>query len=332
MLKKWLSAALKLLISIALIWFLIEKVGVDLTDTRERLLGIDPWMLALGFGILTLQVIICVFRWRAVLGAINTYLSYLTALRFFMIGSFFNQVLPSSVGGDAVRIYKSYQEGLPLGRAINGVMLERVATVIALVIVVLLVQPFFLPRVGEEASSWIVPGLIILALAAVGGLVFLMVLDRLPSSISHLKIVRGLALVAADTRKVFLTPLSSIKSLSWAALGHVNLTLGIYILALGLELEVTWIDCLALLPPVILVTTIPISLAGWGVREGAMVWAFALIGVPKEGSLALSVLFGLVTIVISLPGAVLWLMSGGRKERIPDEISIPDAVSQSRDL
>ncbi|HEC14310.1 MAG TPA: UPF0104 family protein, partial [Rhodospirillales bacterium] len=100
-----------------------------------------------------------------------------------------------------------------------------------------------------------------------------------------------------------------------------------FVLALGLGLDVTFVDCLVLFPPVLLVTTLPISIAGWGVREGAMVAAFGLVGVPAEGALVLSILFGLLSIAISLPGGVIWLMSQDRKEKIviPEEESAAEA-------
>ena len=87
-------------------------------------------------------------------------------------------------------------------------------------------------------------------------------------------------------------------------------------LALGLDLDVGLADCLVLIPPVLLITTLPISIAGWGVRELSMVAAFALIGVSDEGAVALSVLFGLVIAVMSLPGGLIWLLGEDRAANI----------------
>jgi len=118
---------------------------------------------------------------------------------------------------------------------------------------------------------------------------------------------------AADTRRVFLQPLHTVRVLFWAIAGNANITFAVFLMAMSLGLEVTWLDCLILVPPVILVTTLPISIAGWGVREGAMVTAFGLVGVPAEGALVLSLMFGLWGIVMGLPGGVIWLLSRDRK-------------------
>ena len=73
---------------------------------------------------------------------------------------------------------------------------------------------------------------------------------------------------------------------------------------------------MVLVPPVLLVTTLPISIAGWGVREGAMVGAMALIGVPQEGALVLSLILGLLSLIACLPGGVVWMMSSEKRKEL----------------
>ncbi len=312
--KKGVAVALKFLVSGALIWFLLSRV--DLGDAKTRIAEVAPDMLLLATFIFFVQIAIAVFRWQVVLAAIGAPLRFAKAFALTYIGIFFNQTLPSSVGGDAVRIYKAYRGGLPLGSSVNSVMLERVATVVGLLLLVVVVLPLFLPRLDEGTGRLFLFGGIISFLAAVAGTAVLMVLDRLPGSFMSWRVIRGLAALATDTRKVFLSPGSSFRALALSVAGHINLTASVYFLALGLGLDVTFIDCLVLFPPVLLVTTLPISIAGWGVREGAMVAAFGLIGVPAEGALVLSILYGLLSIAISLPGGVIWFMSSDRKEKI----------------
>ena len=319
MIKKWLTLALKVTVSLTLIWFLLD--GIDIAAAKKRLVEILPEMLILACAIFVFQMVFAVLRWQAVLTAIQSPLSFLKALQFAYIGVFFNQTLPSSVGGDAVRIYFTHREGLTLSGAINGIMLERVAGMFALIILVLATQPFFLPRVGDGNAAWILPAISLFAVTAVAGLCFIMILDRLPPSLHRWWLIRGLALLAIDARRVFLNPFHALKALGWATLGYLLLTLGVYVLALGINLNITWTDCIALIPPVILVTILPISIAGWGVREGAMVVAMGLIGVPAEGALVLSLMFGLVAIITSLPGGLAWLCSGKINNRKNIEVT-----------
>jgi len=309
--KNNIILALKFLVSGALIWFLID--GIDLGAASIRILKADLKILALVMVLTVLQVGICVVRWRAVLEAINGVLSVSNCFRLYLVGIFFNQALPSAVGGDAVRIYRAYQEGLSLHCSINGVMLERVATVLGLIILMVFATPFFINRVHSEDVAWIIPTLSILGVSGVAGVIVLMYLDRLPSKYSHWRFVQGLAILAADTRRVFLSNVYAFKVLSWSLMGHINIALIVFLLGFSIGLEITWFDCMVLMPPVLLMMTLPISIAGWGVREQAMVAAFALVNVPGEGALALSIMFGLVGLVSGLPGGIVWLVSSDKK-------------------
>lgn len=93
------------------------------------------------------------------------------------------------------------------------------------------------------------------------------------------------------------------------------MSLIVFVLTLGLNLDITFAECLLLFPPVLLIQTLPISVAGWGVREGAMVAFLALAGIDGDGALALSILYGLVLALTSLPGAIMWVASRGRSVR-----------------
>jgi hypothetical protein len=224
-------------------------------------------------------------------------------------------------------MYIAKRAGVPLGASINSVLLERGALVIALVLIVTAMQPYFMTRVPDDQEGLILTSVAVLFVLMVVGLIVLMNLDRLPSRYSHWRVVRGLAMLASDSRLVFLSPQWASKILAWSLVGHVNVTLSIYILALGLKLDVSMLDCLALFPPVMLATTLPISIAGWGVREGAMVAAFGLIGVSQEGAVVLSLLAGILAIVASLPGGIIWLMSGYRRKDIETETAAVEADS-----
>ena len=312
---KWLALSLKFLVSGLLIWFLAR--GIDSGDAWARLREIDTRMLAGAAGVLVVQICVGGMRWRAVLNAIGVKFGILNAIRLFYIGVFFNKALPSSVGGDPVRMYKAYRLGLDLRSAVNGVLLERVITVVALVVLADITLPWFLPRVDAATAALLMPAVGLVTVGCVTGLVFLMALDRLPAALRRWRVVRGLGHLCVDARKVFLSTRHLPRALFWGLLTHINMSLVVLILAMGLGLDVIWLDCLTLVPLVLLIMTVPISIGGWGVRETAMVALFGLVDVPAEGALVLSVVFGLVGIVVSIPGGIVWLLSRERAEN-PD--------------
>ena len=87
---------------------------------------------------------------------------------------------------------------------------------------------------------------------------------------------------------------------------HIFSILAIYALALSVEVDLGLQTLLIAIPPVFLLTIVPISLAGWGVRESGMVGILMLVGAQKEEILVISVLYGLLLILAALPGAWFW--------------------------
>ena len=310
MLKKTLAIALKILVSGTLIWYLLKDIDVD--AALIRLQGADLPLLFCAIALFLLQVLLGGWRWRIVSKAIHAPIDFINALRMFYIGMFFNQALPGGTGGDAVRVYLAYKDGLELRGAINGVMLERLVTVIGLVLLLDMAQPFLQARIDPSAAEWVLSSAALLTLGVVGGLAFIMVVDRFFKNLNHWRIVRGLSNLSTDTRQVFLKLGNVFPITALGLLTHINLSLCVFVLAESIGLGVSVMDCLMLVPPVLLITVIPISIGGWGIRETAMVTAFGLIGVPSEGALVLSILVGLVGLGISLPGGLVWLMSRER--------------------
>lgn len=307
MVKRWLPWVLKGGLSVGLVGWVLSKV--DLAAAWEQAKGIDPSMLALSLGLMIAQVALGSVRWRMVLRALEAPFSMAQAFVVYYIGNFFSLVLPGAVGGDAVRMWFSRKAGLPLHSAVNSVMLERAVTVYGLVLLVCLSQPMLQARVPDLPGGWIFQAILVVCTV---GILALALMDRLPASLRHLRLVHGLALLAADTRAFFFHAGWSLSTLAVAVLGHVNLSLAVYVLAVGLKMDVHLLDCLVLVPPVILAMTLPISIAGWGVRETAMVTAFSFVGVPAEAAVVLSVVYGIITMVSSLPGGLVFLLSGAR--------------------
>jgi hypothetical protein len=310
MIKRSASWAVKLALTGGALWYLQEKVDLGAAWAVGK--SISPVMFLTAFLLQVVQVLICAGRWRMVLWALGEDLPFRQACEIFCIGNFFGQVLPGAVGGDAVRMWKTHRAGLSLTASVNSVALERVATVFGLIFLVAVSQPLLLDRLAGHFPVWAFPGL---TLAGLAGIIVLGLLDRAPRSLGHLRLVRGFAQLAFDTRRLFFRPRRALPLLLVVVIGHINLALVIYVLAIGLSIDVSALDCMVLVPPVILIATLPISMAGWGPREMAMITAFGFIGVSKEHATALSVLFGAASVLIALPGGVFWLLA--RREAAP---------------
>lgn len=301
--RRSIAVILKVLISLALIWFILDSVGVE--DSFARILNADANWLALALAIGMVQVLICTLRWLAVLKGLDAELSFVQAFKYWYVGAFFNQVLPSGAGGDVVRGYLAYKNGLGVAPVLSSLFLDRAATVLALVLLVASMTPFAAGNM--ENGRWFVQIVGLVLAGCFAGLAMVMVLDKLPQSWSRFRVVKVMHHLAKDARRVMLHPYRAGELLFWSVLGHMNLVLVVYVLFQAIDADVSMVDCMLLFPPVLLVQVIPASIAGWGIREWSMVSMFALVGVEAEAALAVSILFGLAMIVASLPGLAVWL-------------------------
>jgi hypothetical protein len=196
-----------------------------------------------------------------------------------------------------------------MGKSINSIFLDRLAALMSLMFLIAISLPYVMELLPDQATFWSYAMLIVASLA---GFAALFHANRLPRRIQHWRLVQGLASLAADTRKLSLHMNNLLPVAGLALFIHLLTICVIYVLAAGLEIEISFLDCFFLVPPVILAMTLPISIAGWGVREGAMIVTMGLIGVSQESALVLSVLFGLGITLAALPGGVIWLFSRDR--------------------
>lgn len=299
----------KLSVSGALVGYLLSKA--DLAEIGRTMAGLSPSFGLAALGLMLIQLMGLTLRWGIITRALQAPVTFGTGLRLVFIGMFFNQTLPSSIGGDAVRIWEGHRSaGLPMGAAFNGVLLDRFVALGVLLLIVALTLPQLMGIIHSPAVAWSVG--LMLAAALVGFLVLLN-MDRMPKGLLAWKVARVLARLSADGRRVFLCPRVTPRTVLISAAIHGMSALVIYVLAHGLGIPLALWHCLVLVPPIILITTLPISMAGWGVREGAMVVALGYVGVSSQDALTISVLFGLAAVLAGLPGGVLWAIQHHRR-------------------
>ena len=225
-------------------------------------------------------------------------------LKIVLVGLFFNQVLPTGVGGDAVRVWRCSKIGIGLGAALRSILLDRACGYLVLIVAYAASLSSLLHTLADPRQKALV---VVMLGAGLLGLVALFVVDRLPRPLLNLRVIAPLAELSRGSRRLFAKP-----ARCGAVLGLSTLTIGLSILAFklvadGVGSRLSFGTWLAIVPPVTLLQLLPISLAGWGVREVALVVMLASFGVPTEAALATSVLLGFCLIVIGLPGGLIWL-------------------------
>ena len=301
--RKVLLLFLKVVVSAAVLWFLSRKV--DLSEMVARMVGIDAVLLAAGFVLLILQAIIQAIRWHLVLQVARAPLSMVHVVRLVLVSLFVAQVLPVVIGGDAVRTWLATRIGVPLGAAVSSVVLERASHFLGLCLLVLGGLPFFLMRFPGAAPPWV---FVAVTGAGVAALAALLHADRLGRRFEGRRLARGLIRLATDTRALFLHPRMAAAQITLSVAGHALMATVVFLIGRGLGLDAGFVDCLVLVPPVMLTAVLPVSYAGWGVREAAMVGAFGMTGMASGDALTLSLVFAATLVASRLPGGVVLLL------------------------
>lgn len=301
--RRFLAFALKAGISALLLYFAIAGVNLGVLGARLKELKIE-WMLC-AVALAGIQTAFLAARWQQIARACAASMTAKCSFRLSLISAFFNQVLPSTVGGDAMRIWLFSREGAGWAKATHSVLLDRFIGLLALALLVVACLPwtleFIKDPVGRTALLVIGVGSIFGALAFVasGYLRWRWLQAWTPS--------RHLTEMARTVRRVLFVAKTGVAVMSMSFAIH-GLTAAIaWCAARSIDAPMTYVDALQLIPPVMLISTIPISVAGWGVREKSLVLAFAYAGLPETDGFLVSVLLGLAMFAIGAIGGAVWL-------------------------
>jgi glycosyltransferase 2 family protein len=300
--QRHLAIVIKILISALLLYLSIRTV--DLRTVGQRLSSAHFEWLAVIFLLLSVQVPLLGIRWREIAAACGARLTLAQALRYIWIGLFFGQVLPSTAGGDAVRIWLMGRGGQGWSTAIYSVLIDRVAGVSAMAAIVVLCLPWTLQLIHDPAARL---ALVLIGFGAFGGVTVF-----LACGVSHLRPIERWRLgrhLAAASRIAWRICRSAV-GLRVAALSvviHLLTVAAMWAGAMAVGGSVSFADVLLLVLPVLLVATLPVSIAGWGIRESAMVLAFTYAGLPRSDGLMVSILFGLANLAVGAVGGIVWI-------------------------
>jgi len=293
---------IKLIITIAIFYFLFRNI--DFVEFSKIIFNSHGGWIVVALLMQLTSTYLAAYRWFK----ISQLLVFKEKLSFYVQsyfkGTFFNQVLPSSIGGDAVRIIDLTREGYDKKDALYGVFVDRVVGLVGLLVLNLLATLIFFGTFERDFSLLI----IVITLSGISGFALLFQLHRL----TFLENIKGLNLfvrLANRLNSLYASRMLLIKHISISVVVHIFSVLTMYGLSLALGLDLSFQTLLIAVPPVFLLTIIPISLAGWGVREGAMIGIFMLVGADQTKVLAMSILYGLLLILSALPGSYFWIKS-----------------------
>ena len=301
------------------IWFRIAVSGsflgwlvvhVDVAGAAVAVAGMGRIHLAAALGLVAVDRALMACRWVMLVRRSEPAVSVGLAVRVFLLGSYVGYLLPSGLGGDAARAYilgGRTEQGVD---AVAVVVLDRCLGVCSLA----LLAAVGLFVWGYETDSGLQRLSAMVAVVAVVGVVGLLWGDR----------IAGAVLPGAWMRPAGMTGLLRLADVIGRYRSHYVLVLVLlalslvvqmarvlqaYVLGRGLDIDVGFGYYLAFMPIGIVVMLLPVSVGGFGLAQGVIVWMLRPVGVPDSQSFALSTVFLLTGLVGALPGAFVHLRS-----------------------
>jgi uncharacterized membrane protein YbhN (UPF0104 family) len=336
----WLRLAVSLVL-LLLVFQRIEDPGRTFEHMRSARLGFVALVIALGL----LDLVYGAFKWLVLLRCKLPHLPFGPVVKVQFLSSFLGQFLPGG-GTDLVKIYGLARATRDLAFSFTSLLMDRLIGMLPLLLVVLvglaLETKVYLPGLQYLAVAALVavavggvavmnprfrrltddilrPGgadRLRMRLEEVAGFTnsYQEQPGRTAAAVFSLGFSLVLEIIRDKLQKVYAC-LDTFRGRPGILAFAVVLGIGINLLrvavvmaaAFALSIHITWAALLFIVPCVVFVMLLPISLAGWGVRELGLVWFLELYGIPGEQALALSLLLGLVAVIVSLPGAPLFV-------------------------
>jgi hypothetical protein len=315
-LRQWLTLLLKIVVSAGLLYLLLGRT--DLSRLWSYVRNASPTWLAVALSLYLLMVLLSVWRWRILLNAQHLDVPAGRLLNSYLVATFFNNFLPSNIGGDVIRIRDTAGQAGSKTLATTVVLMDRGLGLLGLLTVA---------AVGSSIASHVggrPPVLAsILWLALAGGMVVSAAAVMLPGGVARLLsplrlihqewVGERIGRLTGALTKFRDAPGALVACLLGALLVQALLVAFYAAIVRSMNIPVSAWHLAVIVPISFVVQMAPVSLNGFGVREATFTFYFSRIGLPIESALVVSFMGAGLIILFSLSGAVAYLLRGSQR-------------------
>ena len=256
--------------------------------------------------------IIAGLRLKLILDAVGQRCPLPTTVQVALSGFFFEQVAFGFVGGDAMRLWLLHRTDVPLRSAVEAIVIDRFFGLAGLMLLAGVGLPGLVALLtGFHWLSVVGAGLVAVAIGAVLAFLLLPRIARWlpPTVVAEIKSLIRAARDNPGVRNNLLT------AFSLAAATHCMNIIVFLLLGRDLGISLTLWQWFLIVPPALLISMLPISAGGWGLREASFVVGLAGFGIRPEEAILPPIIFGLGVLAVTLPGGVIWLINRKRAAR-----------------
>ena len=302
--NKLIPVLAKIFITLGLVSLVYSQI--DLRNVISKFISVDTTLLIYAFICHIIAYGLLATRYVYLLQLLTTLSDYLSIFKWYYFGLFCNNYLPTSIGGDVVRIYVLRKHNLSLENLIVSSFADRLLG-FSSIILMGFVAIFFNPLLLTINSEYLVMlALAMLAFLVVGLVSLKMLLNYRKSE--HGLVYKFVQKIGAITRifKTYRHKRSEILIAFFISfIAQLLILLCYSLLGFGLDLKVGFFSYFAIIPVVFLTSAIPITVGGLGIREGTLISLLSLYSVSYDDAAALSLLYLMIITVITLPAILL---------------------------
>ena len=306
--RRWLIGGAKLLVTIGLCWLIISWIDwqVFLTTVENA----DYALVSAVFILSLFGVAVSAWKWQILLKGHGIHFSLPSLVRWYFIAAFFNAFLPTNIGGDGYRLLKTYDNPRGRARAVGAILLERITGVLTLGFMGYVAALIVWQQTGSQLAGSLA------FLGTVGGIVGLLGLALiwrigLVGPLGRLRLLRKIVDKTMEVIGDWQGQAGRMAAVMGLSLLFHLLRIGfIWLLILALGTTVDPVQLTVGLFAVEVAAMLPISLGGLGVMEGSFVYVMGGFGLDGEAALAGMLMLRVLTLLIGLIGALLYLAEG----------------------
>lgn len=303
---------LRLLVSAALLAVLVSRIHVSDFVPPHRTGGTWAFLVA-GIVLMAASFVVASWRWQRVLAVFGHHVGLPTLLKHYLSGQFVGNLLPSTVGGDVLRVSRSSADTGNTTEAFAAVVLERLTGFVVLPLLVVAGFAFRPSLLDEPRSS--------LALLIAGGtVVFLAVILFLAGHpkaagrfADHDNWMRAIGAVHIGVDRLRWDRKDAAVAVLAALAYQIVVVSSIYCAFHVVDVRVPNASILAFVPAVAMAQVIPITIGGLGVREGLLAFFFNPLGVGTGQAVAIGLLWYGMTLLVSVIGAPAFAVGHARR-------------------
>jgi len=303
-----LSVVLRVAVSVGLVAFMLSYLDVD--NMLRFVRRADPFLVVLTLVAVFVDRLFMVLRWTKLIEALDIHVPWIRVVKIFFLSSFFGSFLPSGVGGEAVRAASFARLTSKGVESVASVVMDRLLGLLSMLLTGLLSLTVFY-RVFPHPA--------LLGIVVIGSIALLGSLSLLLSRRLHKFLERdGDGWMARAVRAMarYRDRLGTLGVVFLLSVGVQLLrVLHALLLSEAMDLGTPPIYFLCFIPPILIVTMLPISVGGWGTTNAAYVALFSQVGMDPDGAFVLSVLILALGVIGNLPGGVIYAWEGFQSTR-----------------